>query len=292
MGAHLTLVFWVVVAVIVGFLAFVITWAQGRLRSRPQRELDAARLKCKHGVNVYALRANRCAVCYAEVREYFERKDPDLSGIANTSAPEVFAAPVDRVEREASPRMSTCVKCGYSQPVDHQWLHDCSAAGASQAGRTIVCGHCGKDSYNGNVLQNIGDIVSPLWRCRDGCTPKDGGQRFVAGQWVRLKDGNLARLKYFDSSGQRWVLDNPDDPVWRFTYEDLIEEPAVPRTGEWWEKNHRCPTHDWYIGALPDGKQVFGPHKVQDGDGTVNEHWIAAAACGCLAPVNFGKGNG
>lgn len=62
----------VVGSVTVGLLAFVITWAFGRLRERRQKLLDATRPRCKHGADKF--RGPRCTSCIAEAKAFFEEK--------------------------------------------------------------------------------------------------------------------------------------------------------------------------------------------------------------------------
>lgn len=266
----------VVAAVIVGFLLFVMDWAARRRLGRPQRDLDAARIKCKHGVNVYALREERCAVCYAEARDFFGDEKPNLT--------EITKAYVSAKATSEKTLMTMCGKCGYSQPTLQQWFHDC-AAGASNVVKTILCGHCGRDSFNRNLLTNIGSCDSPIWRCHDGCKRQP---KFKVGQWVRLNRepgelehiGHLVRIIKVES-GDLYMAQGEMQVVG--ISEEWVDV-ATPRRGEWWAPKY-CKKH---MGADEDYLDV-----PQRAEGWVTDSVTPARIlCGCLIPVNFGKGNG
>lgn len=68
-------------------------------------------------------------------------------------------------------------------------------------------------------------------------------------------------------------------------------EPAIPRRGEWWQKREcpnihgkPCPQVSWRYDPI---QWSYSADVTCEGHGAE----ICAALCGCLEPVNFGKGN-
>ena len=101
---------------------------------------------------------------------------------------------------------------------------------------------------------------------------------FRVGQWVRFKTGQLARIIAVHPNGTCHI----ESTVGRsgMTANEMsVFEPAIPRVWEWWEWK-TCATH----GMIKDDPAKL-THSLT---GAVVE---AAVICGCIAPVNFGRGN-
>lgn len=115
---------------------------------------------------------------------------------------------------------------------------------------------------------------------------------FVVGRWYRIKAG------YFNGANpplrfEHLVTAN----IGRFTesefsaYSHLLAhvEPAVPRVGEWWEKKPCASAHRYHEGDMA----FCGPRKWEYDPGETSGALKAeteAALCGCLFPVNHGRG--
>ena len=112
--------------------------------------------------------------------------------------------------------------------------------------------------------------------------------RFKPGQWVRYKSGVLLHLigpsKHECSGGWRWDAEgaaspNSDNPAERWLLALHECEPAVPREGEVWEYAP-CQTHEREVAVRRSWSWSFASQPFM----------LEYVACGCLVPVNFGKG--
>ena len=123
--------------------------------------------------------------------------------------------------------------------------------------------------------------------------------KFKVGQWVRIdpaSEGRLGRVvsgpnpatmhyaPYNDRRVYYTVTHEPNDLGLSYNTERL--EPALPRKGEWWAWPDKPCFKCHEQGAPPLSSRPFQPINKYPG-----ESWVERAAlCGCLFPVNFGKG--
>lgn len=103
------------------------------------------------------------------------------------------------------------------------------------------------------------------------------------GKWYRVKEtGELARACNC-SAGCGCFMTFTEPLVYCLSNS---VEPAYPRPDEWWDKKPCEKPHAGYIGAWQYGPSKWG--RVVTADPA--DVWAKAAECGCLEPVNFGKG--
>lgn len=105
-----------------------------------------------------------------------------------------------------------------------------------------------------------------------------------AGKWFRVK-GNGALIRACACGDKPCSLYNTFEEPFLYYPPDLVEH-AYPKAGEWWEKR-RCGVNHCRPGVLfIHGKQEWAGHS--NGDRLLEE--LRAVQCGCLEPVNYGKG--
>lgn len=112
--------------------------------------------------------------------------------------------------------------------------------------------------------------------------------KFRIGQWVRFekKDvlyaGRLARVGKVRCWEKEVIYGLQVDPQGLTEAFETWLEPAVPQYGEWW-RNDLCNAH-----SITKSESFFIFY--QKPDLAVRPFFQARVRCGCLTPVNFGKG--
>ena len=108
---------------------------------------------------------------------------------------------------------------------------------------------------------------------------------FRVGQWVRRNgaSGSLGKIEALEqraAAGTCMFIEPSSPDGTRLIWWDYDCEPAIPRAGEWWVWK-TCDVH----GQRANYADV--PMKMSVCDPTSAQY----VSCGCLAPVNFGRGN-
>jgi hypothetical protein len=173
------------------------------------------------------------------------------------------------------------------------WSSECKFTDTEPAPMNPLCRQCKEKG-------------SMCWYCRQarGLDPygdiKKAAEvnRFKIGQWVRI-DANIGGMHlllgeivsgpHIETMNQSappccWLIETLDSASWGLSsYHERRLEPAYPLADEWWKWTHsNCP-----VCTEISLVNIIAPFK------TLMDYksWLAAVQNGCLAPVNFGKGN-
>lgn len=306
----MTRIDWLLMAFNVGLFAFLLRWL---LQKRADRRADV-RPRCKHGVD--KLRGPKCQACQSAVAQEFAQYeqakktkeqdpwvydkdapgdfkiDPDWAKKARDSYGDVGRGIAEDVYRMSLQReriraaifgrpgdKSNELKCEWRPFQDHE---------PQPVAPAIRCHRCGADSFEGRALQGDGGEM-PYICVEAGCstwtTPLP---KFKVGQWVRTRSEKLGRvlaiehLKAIDLYRFRIVLEL--NSLGHSLVPEFLDA-ALPRVGEWWR---------WTVRSCPERTVEHRPgiFMVDDMFIARNHHATLGyeIACGCLEPVNFGKG--
>jgi hypothetical protein len=114
-----------------------------------------------------------------------------------------------------------------------------------------------------------------------------GWMKYEQGQWVRVKRptspavGQIGRVTEMKAGEIRVIVHSRDNGSFLVGLSSMELEAALPKVGEWWRRL-KCGIHQGLYGGEvligPDCEWWLSPSRLED--------W----RCGCIEPVNFGRG--